>query len=40
MDEVKDSIGMIITEDEKDTVEFKGKTITILPAYEWLFLDK
>jgi predicted AAA+ superfamily ATPase len=40
MDEVKDSIGMIITEDEKDTVEFKGKIVTILPAYEWLFLDK
>jgi len=40
MEEVKDSIGMIITEDEKDTLEFGGKTITVLPVYEWLFSDK
>ncbi len=40
MDEVKDSIGMIITEDEKDTLELEGKTITVLPVYEWLLFDK
>lgn len=37
MEEVKESTGMIITEDEKETLELEGKTITVLPVYEWLF---
>ena len=40
MEEVKDSTGMIITEDEKDTLKFGEKTITVLPVYEWLLLSK
>lgn len=37
MEEVEGSTGMIITEDEKETLELEGKTITVLPVYEWLF---
>ena len=40
MEEVRGSSGMIITEDEKDTIKLDGKTITILPAYEWLLTKK
>ncbi len=36
-DEVEGSRGMILTEDEKDTLKFNNKTITVLPVYEWLF---
>lgn len=36
MEEMKKSTGMIITEDEKDTVKLEEKTIIILPVYEWL----
>lgn len=35
MEEVEGSTGIMITEDEKDILE--GKTITVLPVYEWLF---
>ena len=38
MKEVNDSTGMIITEDEKDTLMLYGKTIVVLPVYEWLLL--
>lgn len=37
MEEVEKSTGMIITEDKKETLELEGKTITVLPVYEWLF---
>lgn len=37
MEEIEGSTGMIITEDEKETLELEGKTITVLPVYEWLF---
>lgn len=40
MEEVEKSTGMIITEDEKETLELEGKTITVLPVYEWLFSGK
>lgn len=40
MEEVEESTGMIITEDEKETLELEGKTIIVLPVYEWLFSGK
>lgn len=40
MEEIEESTGMIITEDEKEMLELEGKTITVLPVYEWLFSDK
>ena len=36
MGEVKGSRGIILTEDEKDTLEFENKIITVMPVYEWL----
>lgn len=36
MKEIKTSTAMIITEDEKDTLEIEGKSIQIVPIYEWL----
>ncbi len=36
MKEVEKSTGMIITEDEKDIIKIEGKTIIVLPVYEWL----
>lgn len=36
MEEVRESTGIIITEDEKETLEIEGKTIEVLPVYEWL----
>lgn len=36
MEEVKESTGMIITEDEKDIIEFEGRTIPVFPIYVWL----
>lgn len=36
MEEVKESTGMIITEDEKDIMRPEEKTISVLPVYEWL----
>lgn len=36
MEEIKESSGIILTEDEKDTLELEGRTITVLPIYEWL----
>lgn len=40
MEEVNKSTGMIITKDEKDIFEIGGKTITVLPIYEWLLSDR
>lgn len=40
MEEVSGSAGIIITEDEKDTEKIEGKTISILPVYEWLLSTK
>ncbi len=40
MKEVGGSTGMIITEDEKDTIKIEGRTILILPVYEWLLSAK
>lgn len=37
MREVKTSTGLIVTEDEKDTLIFDGTMITVVPVYEWLF---
>lgn len=36
MEEIEESTGMIITEDEKETLELGGKTIIVVPVYEWL----
>lgn len=36
MGEVKESTGLIVTEDEKDTLDLDSKVITVLPIYEWL----
>lgn len=36
MEEVKGSTGLIVTEDEKDTLLVNDATIAIVPVYEWL----
>ncbi|PIU03718.1 hypothetical protein COT44_01785 [Candidatus Shapirobacteria bacterium CG08_land_8_20_14_0_20_39_18] len=40
MEEVEKTTGIIITEDEKEKIEFAGKNIKVLPIYEWLLDDK
>jgi len=36
MKEVGGSCGLILTEDKKETISLNGKTIAIIPVYEWL----
>lgn len=36
MEEVEESTGMIITEDEEETLKLEGQSITVLPVYKWL----
>jgi predicted AAA+ superfamily ATPase len=36
MEEINGSEGTILTEDGKDSLKFEGKTIPVLPVYEWL----
>ncbi len=35
MDEIGESTGIIITEDEKETLDLEGKIIQVIPIYEW-----
>lgn len=37
--EVEGSTGLILTEDEKDTLTFGATTIPVIPMYEWLLYD-
>ncbi len=36
MEEIKKNTGLLLTEDEKDTLTFDNKTITVAPIYEWI----
>ena len=36
MEELKENAGLLLTEDEKDTLTFDNKTITAVPIYEWI----
>lgn len=36
MEEVKGSSGLIVTEDEKETISINGAKIFVIPSYEWL----
>lgn len=36
MEEINTSTAIIITEDEKDILKIDGKSITVIPIYEWL----
>lgn len=38
MEEVAQSSAMVLTENEKDTLQLEGKTITVLPIYKWLLV--
>lgn len=38
MHEVEGSTGLVVTEDEKETISFDGKTVSVVPVYEWLLL--
>jgi len=40
MQELNLNHGLILTEDEKETIHTKGKTINILPVYQWLLESK
>lgn len=40
MNEVENSRGMVLTGDEKDTLKFNNKVITVLPVYEWLLKNQ
>lgn len=38
MHEVEGSTGLVVTEDEKETISLDGKTVSVVPVYEWLLL--
>ncbi|MDO8498603.1 MAG: ATP-binding protein [bacterium] len=40
MNEVEKSTGIILTEDDNETLEFGDKIITVLPVYKWLLDEK
>jgi hypothetical protein len=36
MEEIKKNKGFLLTEDEKDTLTFANKKISVIPLYEWI----
>lgn len=40
MKEIKGSNGLIVTEDEKETISVNGATISVVAIYEWLLSNK
>jgi len=36
MEEIKENKGFLLTEDEKDTLTFANKKISVIPLYEWI----